>query len=49
MQFSGLMHPVSSLEGAALDRRDLSPHLHARHQPGVFSKALGLHDLIRYA
>ncbi|MOA34213.1 hypothetical protein D3C78_1555740 [compost metagenome] len=49
IQFSGLVHPVSSLEGAAALMGHLYPTSHFLIiSRGVFSKALGFADLAPY-
>ena len=47
VQFSGLLHPVTSLEGAGRVIGDIFPATYMLIiSRGVFSKALGLHDLL---
>lgn len=49
IQFSGLIHPVASLEGAAAWIGRLYPASHfLTISRGVFSKALGFHELAPY-
>ncbi|WP_263143797.1 ribosome-associated ATPase/putative transporter RbbA [Pseudomonas sp. RIT-PI-AD] len=49
IQFSGLIHPVASLEGAAAWIGKLYPASHfLTISRGVFSKALGFHELAPY-
>jgi ribosome-dependent ATPase len=46
VQFSGLLNPVSSLEGCGpLIGEDLSGHAHAHHQPGRVQQGAGPADL----
>ncbi|TBV08181.1 ribosome-associated ATPase/putative transporter RbbA [Phytopseudomonas dryadis] len=48
-QFSGLIHPVSAMEGAGAFIGNIYPTSHfLTISRGVFSKALGLHDLYLY-